>query len=145
MLPRQHLTYSTAAAVGLLPLLRCRVIAFWLASWAIDVDHYLWYVWQYRSLNLFQAYRHFKREHGKPFSKSSRRPRAIVVFHTFEILLALAWLSWRWGWTRAALFGMLFHLGLDAIEDRRTNGFLDREYSLIGIVYDRLFCQRQRG
>jgi hypothetical protein len=142
MLPRDHIKYSTIAALGLLPVIKQKAGWFWLGGIFLDIDHYVWYVWQFRDLNLWHAYQYLRRSRRLPGPKQD--PRPVVLLHTGEILLGLGFLAFRWPWSIALFAGMAFHLLVDLIEDINRHNRLYREYSLVGIIIDRWRRQKQR-
>ncbi|MCL4466713.1 MAG: hypothetical protein M1389_11945 [Chloroflexi bacterium] len=143
MLPSDHVKYSTIAALGLAPLLKRRILSFWAGAVLIDVDHYLWYIAQFRDFSLIRAWAYLRVRHSRR-DKVKLEPRPVILLHTFEVLLPLAFVAVRSGWGKAMLGGMLFHIALDSYKDWQFNGKFDREYSLVGIIWDRIASSKRR-
>ncbi len=137
MLPLDHMKYAAGVALGLSPLLKKNALPFWLGSVLIDADHVLWYAAKFRDLNPLHAYTYLRERHGRP--ADPMEPPPVIIFHYFELLAPLALLLGRFSWTRAFFGGMLVHMALDAYEDITSSKGRRREYSLAGVIRDRVF------
>ncbi|HEX9038467.1 MAG TPA: hypothetical protein VF808_15905 [Ktedonobacterales bacterium] len=110
---RDHLAFSTIAAVLAAPLLGRKVLAPWAASILIDADHMVGYSLRERSINPIAAVRYFNT--AQP--EQSARMRAL---HTPWALAPLAVAARRSRAARLILAGMLFHVALDGYHELRT-------------------------
>lgn len=130
---REHVVLGGAAAAALSPALGVEgSLAFWAASVLIDVDHY----WDYVQKNGFRNWSPGKmfEFHGQ-ILRSIRRPEllALNLFHTVEWFL-LVYLIGRWSGgslVMAALWGMVFHLGLDVARLAWHRAVLKRALSVV--------------
>lgn len=130
MRPREHVIYGTLGAAALYPFLGRESALFWAASIAIDLDHYIDYVWHNRFTDLgfkgmFEYHRLLtKKWHDPAFLN-------VEVFHTIEFMLPLFIIA---HWTAsAALFavfmGFLFHIVLDLVSLYMNGILLVRAHS----------------
>ncbi|HUM16957.1 MAG TPA: hypothetical protein VL086_14780 [Candidatus Nitrosotalea sp.] len=146
MSPGGHLV-TTAAACAVIyagtgsPALTAGLAA---GGFLIDVDHVVDYV-------LFERQRDLRPAAFLKHYLGGQVQRAVLVLHSYELLVllaALAWMTgieWLWGW----VFGMLLHLPLDVIFNGKfASGGLAHFYSFIvraraGFRIDR-FADRAR-
>ncbi len=134
--------YAAGVALGLSPLLKKKALPFWLGSVLIDADHSLWYAVKFRDLNPLHGYTYLRARHAQP--EDPAEPPPVIILHYFEVLAPLALLLGRFAWTRAFFSGMLFHMALDAYEDVTSSKGRRREYSLLGIIRERVFHRPSR-
>ncbi|MBT4376301.1 hypothetical protein HOD29_02920 [archaeon] len=124
MLPHKHFIYGlifSGIIYFIFPITILEAGIIFLASFLIDVDHYLYYAYKEKSLNLKKAYAWFRTK-GKLFKKFPRRElkkyyTGIYCLHGIEILVILFIL----GFFLHTLFyfiliGFYFHLILDYID-----------------------------
>ncbi len=90
-----------------------------LSSVLIDIDHYIYYVFKKRDINLINAYNHFiissRRFNKLSHSEKKKFKRPIMFLHGIESLLVLFILSIFLDFFLWILIGFLFHLFLDYI------------------------------
>lgn len=115
MRPRDHVIAGTIGAAALYPALGLDAVFFWAASIAIDLDHYLDYIYHNRFTDF--SFKRMFRYHGI-LSKKWASPEFInlEIFHTVEFLVPLFIFS-RWTGSPALFavcLGFLFHVFLDA-------------------------------
>ena len=130
MRPREHVVYGAIGAAALYPALGAGSLLFWAASVAIDLDHYIDYVWHNRFTDLgykgmFEYHRLLtKRWHNPAFLN-------IEVFHTIEFIAPLLIITHYTG--SSALFavclGLVFHIALDLVSLYANGIFFARAHS----------------
>lgn len=103
-----------------------------LSSILIDVDHYIYYVFKKRDLNLRKAFNWFL-EHRKEFERNPKPFR--FVCHSIEFLSILAILSLYFNILFFIFLGFVFHLMTDLIyisikEKLHLRGFSFLLYSM---------------
>lgn len=116
MSPKDHFIFGSAATVALYPAMGADALWFWGASFAIDIDHYIDYVYH-------NGFRDFSIKNMFAFHKALegfwRRPEFlnIEVFHTVEFLAPLSITAyWLGSMALIALcWGLLFHVFLDTV------------------------------
>jgi hypothetical protein len=94
-----------------------------LASVLIDFDHYLWYVFKKKNLNLKKAYN---------FLKIKRKSKRLMIFHTIEFHIFVGLLGFIWAGFFYILIGMLFHSITDLIGLIYKKEVWRRRYWLLG-------------
>jgi len=123
MLPKYHILFGAifsilAYIVFNLTLLQASLIFF--SSFLIDVDHYLWFVFKRKNLNLASSYKRFvrKRKEYIALSLEQRKQykKAFMIFHGIEFITLLIILSFFYNIFFFILIGVLFHLIIDWIE-----------------------------
>lgn len=131
MRPREHVVYGAIGAAALYPALGAwGSLLFWGASVAIDLDHYIDYLWHNKFTDLgykgmFEYHRLLtKKWHSPEFLN-------IEIFHTIEFIAPLFALSRYTG--SAALsalwLGFVFHIVLDLVSLYRNGIFFARAHS----------------
>jgi hypothetical protein len=91
-----------------------------LASVLIDVDHYLFYIYEKKGFNLRKAYSSFMeqkrkcREFGRSLNYGSSP--SFFIFHGLEVLLLLFVFSFIFKFLYFIFIGFSFHLLLDLVE-----------------------------
>ncbi len=124
MLPKEHALYGFFAALFSMLLFDqieyIWAIVFLIATIGIDVDHYLWYIYKKRDLNLRKSVQWFyslgKIESKIPYHKKNNFSYGIYILHGPEIILILlivsmySWIAWP------IIFGFLFHQVLDFLD-----------------------------
>ena len=123
MLPKTHAILAAIFSLliyFIFHLYLFSVVLIFLASVFIDFDHYLWYFYRKKSLNLKDAYFWFKEKRQKwlKLSKKGREDykRVYLVFHSIEFWIILGLLSFINQIFLFILIGVLFHMILDYIE-----------------------------
>ena len=142
MLPKTHIILGAIFSLLIyffLHLSLFSVILIFLASFFIDFDHYLWYIYKKKSLNLKNAYNWFKKKREK-WTKLSKKEREIykrvyLVFHSVEFWIVLLALSFINKIFLFILIGVLFHIIIDYIEIIYTKEKLYSKFSLIYIYF----------
>lgn len=144
MSPKEHVIYGSAAALALYPWLGADSLFFWGASFAIDIDHYLDYVYHSRFTDfslkkMFDYHRTLKRYWHHPGFLN------IEVFHTVEFIGALYLFSLWMGWNAAksVCIGFVFHAALDMVFLYRHNIFFARTSSFTEYLIRRRILVKQ--
>lgn len=132
MKPSHHLILGSVAGVATIPILGPYSGAFVAASFLIDSDHYLSYVWRNRL-------RDFSLRRAISFN---RRLVSVVkvtpflgldVFHTIEALLVVFILALILShqFVHAIAWGMIFHIALDMAYLLKKGIIFKRAHSLL--------------
>lgn len=131
MSPTAHVVYGGAAAAVIYPAAGVYSLVFWAASFLIDIDHYIDYVYH----NGFTDWS-FKKmfDYNNALDAFWFNPAFLnlEIFHTVEVMLPLYLLT---AWTGSALlmavfFGFVFHIALDMVYLYRNDIFFMRAYSI---------------
>lgn len=140
MLPKKHFIYGLIFSLVLFlifPITLLEAGLIFLASFFLDFDHYLYFVFRNRTLSLKKAYREAVRK-GKKFDKLSKEEKLkyVVGFHLFhglETLVVLGLLGFFISdYFYFILIGAAFHLVLDYIHCLQ-----EFHYPLkISVIYD---------
>ena len=113
MLPYEHFIYGFFVAAGIhyffpqITVLGAAII--FIVSWGIDVDHYLFYVFKKRDLNLRRAYHFFDGQMAVYRKQGKHYCAPLCIFHTAESLLAMIILSFYNRYVFYVLLGALLH------------------------------------
>ncbi|NCN86442.1 hypothetical protein GW932_01290 [archaeon] len=128
MLPKTHFLAGLIFS-GLIYLLfpelnLIYLFIFFLSTFLIDFDHYLYYIYKYKNYNLMSAYKLF-RKNSKFFNilnKNERRnyTSGIFIFHGVETIIISFFLGLLWEGFYFVGLGIVFHLILDYIEKFRN-------------------------
>ena len=132
MRPRDHVILGGVAAGALYPVLGVNALLLWIASFAVDIDHYLDFVY-HNGFTDFSFKRMF--EYHNALSELDARPEFlnVSILHTVEFMAPLyAVAAYTDSRALAAVFwGILIHIMLDAIYMLRRGVFLKRTHSII--------------
>jgi len=141
MLPKSHLLLGTILVsilflffpwVGIINL-----ILVLLSTTFIDVDHYFYYIFKKRNLNLITAYKWYmnraRKFHSLSVAEKKKLYHGFLIFHGFESLLILFLL----GFFVSKIFyfiltGFSFHLFLDIF----IEAIYYDEFNKISILYN---------
>jgi hypothetical protein len=110
---RDHIALSTAGALVARRWAGRRVLAPWLASILVDVDHYLWFAVRERNVNPLAAARYFNGAH--PADHAATR-----ALHTPPALYGALLLGVYRRGTLSAALGLAAHVALDAHHEARV-------------------------
>lgn len=107
------------------------------SSVLIDVDHYLYYVYEKGSWNLAKAYRWFRINHSYwlKLSREERNKHKGIVFFLHGIETQIIWLLLGLFVNKYFLFvfyGFIFHLFLDLVYARRYQDRIDK----LSVIHD---------
>lgn len=108
-----HLAASLILAALLYPLFSWKALLVLTGGVLIDVDHYLWYVYKYKKFNLLDSYKFYLK--NMETNNFTNVMGILLVFHTIEFLLLLAFLSFYYESVLAFTIGLLSHYFLDVI------------------------------
>ncbi len=127
-----HAALGGIAAGGLAPALGVNSLVFFAASFLIDFDHYLDYIYR-NKLTDFSVRRMFRFYSALDKRATGRPCVQLSVFHTIEFLLLAYAVAALTGSppVYAALWGMLFHMVLDLADMCRSHALFARAFSLI--------------
>ena len=132
MRPRDHVILGGVAAGALYPVLGVNALLLWIASFAVDIDHYLDFVY-HNGFTDFSFARMF--EYHAALNALGDRPEFlnVSIFHTVEFVVPLyAVAAYTGSRAVAAVFwGILVHIALDAIHLLRRRVFFKRSHSIM--------------
>jgi hypothetical protein len=110
MLPRWHLLFGLLFAYVVYwftSITIFQAIIIFLASFLIDVDHYLWYIYKKKNWNLKKAIY---------FLKTNKKLKTLMIFHTIEFHIIIGLLSFFWRGFFYIFIGMFFHSLVDLVK-----------------------------
>ncbi len=144
MRPRDHVILGGVAAGTLYPVLGVNVLLLWIASFAVDIDHYLDFVY-HNGFTDFSLRRMF--EYHAALSAFGDRPEFlnVSIFHTVEFMAPLyAVAAYTGSGAVAAVFwGILIHITLDAVYLLHRRIFFKRTHSIIEYLIRRRLLVRR--
>jgi hypothetical protein len=114
MMPVTHFLWSVAIAAALYHRYSYDVIGVIIGGVLIDIDHYLWYVWDRKDWNIFRAWRHFRVEYLWLGLEKNIKSE-IYIFHNIEFLAVLAAASFYSNFIFMFTIGVVVHYALDLI------------------------------
>lgn len=106
-----HIIIGLIISLLLYPIYGIKVLIIFISNLLIDADHYLWYVFRIKNLNLFKAFKFFKNRKLREKYKN-----ILHIFHTIEILIIIIILSFYSEIFFLVLIGVIIHLILDVID-----------------------------
>ena len=109
MLIQYHFFVGLIVSLILYPIYGLNVLIIFFANLLLDVDHYILYIFKFKSFDMIKAHDYFFNEE-KPF---------LLFFHTVEFLLVLLFFSFYFRLAFFALIGLIIHLLLDIYEEMR--------------------------
>lgn len=109
MLIKYHFLFGFIVSLLLYPIYGINVLIIFFTNILLDVDHYILYIFKFKSFDIVKAHNYFFNEE-KPF---------LLFFHTVEFLLVLLLLSFYFRLAFFALIGVAIHLLLDIYEEMR--------------------------
>ncbi|MFH1503334.1 MAG: hypothetical protein ABIE36_01610 [Candidatus Diapherotrites archaeon] len=141
MLPKYHIVLGFIFSIVLflifpsINLIGAGII--FLSSFLIDFDHYVYYIFKKRDLNLKRAYIWFIKKQEKLYSLSRKKrnkvPGEFFFLHGIESLLVLFILGiYLSSYIFYILIGFALHLFSDIIYQRTIHDRLDK----ISLIYD---------
>ena len=139
MFPKTHIIVNFFISLPLLFVINpVFVLIFFLSSFLIDVDHYLYYIVQENSFSLKKAYNWFVMRDSKwrKLSTKERRKYAysLLIFHGLEIILLLSLLTTIYYPFLFIALGLFVHLAEDAIEEVPL-GVIERKLFFVYSLY----------
>jgi hypothetical protein len=141
MLPKYHVALGFIFSIILflvfpsITLIGAGIIFF--SSFLIDVDHYIYYIFKKKKINLIRAVNYFlekrKKLHNMGIKKRNEFYSGFCFFHGIESLIVFFILGIFISKYFLLIFmGFTFHLFLDLLEEVHKNLRLDK----ISIIYD---------
>jgi hypothetical protein len=126
----QHVKYTTIAAFILLPFCDFIQIAlFFIGSILIDVDHYVFYVLQFKKWDIRGMFDYYER--FLPEQIESIPYAGVCIFHTIEVFIILGIASYYYSFLFYLLMGMIFHYILDFIFLYQNKCLFSRAFSIV--------------
>ena len=108
-----HLIASLILSALLYPLFEWKVLLILISGVLIDVDHYFWYIYKYRKINIFESYKFFIKPMDEKDFKSVMG--ILLIFHTVEFLTIMIVLSYFNKFILIFTIGLFLHYALDLI------------------------------
>ncbi len=138
MFPITHFLSSIVLLVLLYPFYGFLSLAVFIGGFFIDFDHYLFYAFQNRELNIIKCYNNLTREAIKNRIKCSKMKKPVYlswdklhIFHVWEFWLIIILLTFVHKLFFIILLGMVIHLTLDFIDLFMHRVYGERAMSLI--------------
>lgn len=139
MLPKIHAILGLIFSFLMYFMLNATILEallIFFASFLIDFDHYLWYIYRKKSFNLKNAYSWFKEKRKKWLVLSEKErekyKRPYLIFHSIEFWIILFILGYLNQIFFYLLLGILFHIILDYIE---TIYIRDKLYPKLSLIW----------
>ena len=137
MKPTVHILVSLILALIFFPAFKFKVLFILIGGVLIDIDHYLWYIFRYKSLDFFKAYQYFvERSNTKRIMENYG---IILVFHTWEFIVAVIIMSFYFDIALLFTMGILVHFVIDMIFVYNVAGHPIANHSLINWIYKAKF------
>jgi acyl-coenzyme A synthetase/AMP-(fatty) acid ligase len=139
MLPKWHVLINLVLSLILLIFINpVYTLIFFLSSVLIDLDHYLYYIYEKKDFSLKKAYSWHKltRERFHNLSKEEKKKHKyfVLIFHGFEILVIMLALSKVYPVLFFVFLGFFVHLTEDSIIATKFN-YLERKLFLTYAIY----------
>ena len=150
MFPSQHLLIGTVFVVLLylaFPSIGIDGAIIILASTVlIDIDHYIYYIYEKGNWNPLKAYHWFRIKHASwlRLSREERNKHRGIIFFLHGIETQIIWLLLGIFVHRYFLFvfiGFMFHLFLDLVYAKRFHDRLDK----VSVIYDYFKFKKLNG
>ena len=108
-----HIAVSIILAAALYPFFKSNVLLILAGGVLIDVDHYLWYIYQYKKFSILQSYKFYiKVMDANDFAKVDG---ILCIFHTIEFLLLMILLSFYFELALIFTIGLVSHYLMDLL------------------------------
>lgn len=113
------------------------LLVIFLSSVLIDIDHYFYYIFKKRDLNLFRAYKWYIKNARKLCSLKREQMKNLYIgiyfFHGVEILIILLLLGiYIHSFFIFIFFGFLFHLVVDIL----AGILFEQRFDKISFIYN---------
>jgi len=132
MLPIYHFVASLILFIVVFPVYKYWSFLVFLGGFLIDVDHYLYDIFKFKSFSIKKSYWYHRK-------KDKKEKDSLHIFHVWEFWLVMLILSFYNKLIFLITFSMFLHLLLDFIDlIFNMKGFENRAFSLIGWVKRRL-------
>lgn len=123
MLVKYHILFGLVFSIILylvFPLTVLEASVIFLSSFLIDVDHYLWHIFNKKSMSLKKSIDYFFNKRKKYTLMDSKErekyKKTILFFHSLEFLIIVLLLSFINRFFLFVFIGLFFHLFLDILE-----------------------------
>lgn len=121
MFPPYHIIINLIISLSLVSVISpIFILIFFLSSFLIDIDHYLYYIYVKKDFSLKRAFNHYI-EHKKRIKEMPRKERSnfynfIFIFHGIEPIIILFLLSFYYYPLLFVSLGFFAHLIEDLLE-----------------------------
>jgi len=109
MFLQYHFFVGLIVSLFLYPLYGLNVLIIFFSSILIDIDHYILYIFKFKSFNVLKANKYFMNHEGTSF----------LFLHTAEFVILLLILSLHSNFAFFILMGVAIHLLLDIRDEFR--------------------------
>jgi len=133
MKPLTHLLFSSILAAVFYPIFGWKALLVLAGGVLIDIDHYLWYIYKHKSLNLISAYKFYI--NNVKTNNYSNVYGILLIFHSIEFFIVMTFLSFYIYFTFIFMIGLLFHYLLDLIFLYRGPKHFIVNHSIIYWIY----------
>ena len=123
---------SGILAAALYPFFSWNILIIFAGGVLIDIDHYLWYVYKFKKISLFECYDYFI--DGMRKDRINKNLGILLIFHTIEFIAMMLALSFFNELALIFTIGLLSHYLLDGIFLYRTAKRLIANPSIIGWI-----------
>lgn len=144
-MPKYHISVGAIISVILffifqLTILQASII--FLASFIIDIDHYLLYVFKTKDFSIKNSINYFyeRRKNWLKLNLNERkiRKRAVFVFHGIEFWILLAFLNYYFSFILFILIGIAIHMILDYIDIIYNKDSLYTKFSQLYVYFSNM-------
>ena len=126
---QEHVKYTALGSAAMLPFFTLpQIISFAIGSIFVDIDHYLFYVFRVKKLDLKSMFEYCN---SNPPIKDKIPYAGVFIFHTLEFLVVLGFASQYYPLIGFILIGILFHMVLDTLHFASYNHVFFRAFSFI--------------
>ena len=150
MLPKWHALFGFLFAYLIFWFTNINIFQaslIFLASFFIDIDHYLYYILTKKRFSLKSSYNWFKIRRDKFLQLSNKEKRkhkqTILIFHGFEPIIALFLLSSVFPLLKFIAIGFIFHIALDLIVEFK-HGLVHYKLSIIYSIYNHILKRKRK-
>ena len=118
-----HFMISSAIALALAPFIGWWSLLALVGGWAVDFDHYLFYIGYFRKLDPFEALRYFKGE--------ERVVTTFCFFHNIEVIILLSFISFFSLPVLVATIALIIHVFCDIAYDTFVRKMEHERFSIL--------------
>lgn len=123
MIPKWHIIFGAVFSIIIYFIFNITLIEtllIFFSSFLIDFDHYLWFIFAKKDINIFKSIRYLIKKRKiwinlKPTERIKYK-RAPIIFHGIEFIALIILLMVFFPILLFVLIGVIFHLLLDYIE-----------------------------
>jgi hypothetical protein len=133
-----HFIASLILAAAVFPFLGYESAYIFIGGFLMDIDHYFWFIFKKRDLNIIRCYYFFKKDTSRTDFMMHRN--SLLIFHTVEAPLILAYISLNNKFFFIVLLGLILHLIMDGIARKKmSNKLILTEPSALLYIFRKIF------